>query len=118
MKISHYHHHESCLSQEEKSEKPPQQWWQQGRVSFEDPPTKFFLLTIKRFIDNLYKLIDGDEWPIADGDGDGHDNDGGITLGDDDGDGDLQQQSAPLVDNELEHPVGFSWENTFVYIYP
>ena len=52
---------------------PPQQWWQQGRVSFEDPPTKFFLLPIKSFID---KLIDGDEWPIADGDGDGNDNDG------------------------------------------
>ena len=66
-------------------------------------------VAIKSFID---KLIDGDEWPIADGDGDGNDNDGEDTLvGDDDGDGDLQQQSAPLVDNGLEHPVGFSWEN-------
>ena len=53
-------------------------------------------------------MIDGDEWLIADGDGDGNDNDGGITLGGDDGDGDLQQQSAPLVDNGPGHPVAFS----------
>ena len=71
-------------------------------------------VAIKSFID---KLIDGDEWPIADGDGDGtsdddgDDNDGEDALGGDDGDGDLQQQSAPLVDNALEHPAGFPWEN-------
>ena len=67
----------------------PQQWLQQGRVSWEDLPLRFFLLNI-----NVDDSDDNDDEQCDD-----------VGGGNDNGDEkDLQQQLPPRADNVLEHP--------------